>query len=136
MSEQISKQKADTSGRLAVVGDRELVIGYRLIGIDDTFIVSDEEDAGKKIQELYSSGEFGLIIASNSMRDKLSSKFIAEIEESIEPLVLFMPSQKETAEEDKESIAALAKRVLGISIEVNLYGKCYNCKNFWSCCCC
>ena len=44
---------------------------------------------------------------------------IAEIEESIEPLVLFMPSQKETAEEDEESIAALAKRVLGISIEVN-----------------
>ncbi len=116
---QISKQKTDASGRLAVVGDRELVIGYRLIGIDDTFIVTDEEDASKKIQELYSSGEFGLIIASNSMRDKLSSKFIAEIEESIEPLVLFMPSQKETAEEDKESIAALAKRVLGISIEVN-----------------
>ncbi len=53
MSEQISKQKADSSGRLAVVGDRELVIGYRLIGIDDTFIVSNEEDAGKKIQELY-----------------------------------------------------------------------------------
>ena len=41
MSEQILKQKADSSGRLAVVGDRELVIGYRLIGIDDTFIVSE-----------------------------------------------------------------------------------------------
>ena len=40
--------KVDTSGRLAVVGDRELVIGYRLIGIDDTFIVTDEEDASKK----------------------------------------------------------------------------------------
>ena len=119
MSQQVSKQKTDSSGRLAVVGDRELVIGYRLIGIDDTFIVSNEEDASKKIQELYSSAEFGLIIASNSMRTKLSSKFLAEIEESIEPLVLFMPSQKETAEEDEESIAALAKRVLGISIEVN-----------------
>ncbi len=44
---------------------------------------------------------------------------ICNSEESIEPLVLFMPSQKETAEEDEESIAALAKRVLGISIEVN-----------------
>ena len=119
MSEQISKQKTDASGRLAVVGDRELVIGYRLIGIDDTFIVSDEEDASKKIQELYSSGEFGLIIASNSMRAKLSSKFVAEIEESIEQLVLFIQSQKEAEDEDKESIAALAKRVLGISIEVN-----------------
>ncbi len=98
MSEQITKPKIDASGRLAVVGDRELVIGYRLIGIDDTFIVSDEEDASKKIQELYSSGEFGLIIASNSMQ---------------------APSQQETTEENEESIAALAKRVLGISIEVN-----------------
>ena len=135
MSQQDSQQKSDANGRLAVVGDRELVIGYRLIGIDDTFIVSNEEDASKKIQELYSSGEFGLIIASNSMRAKLSSKFLSEIEESIEPLVLFMPSQQEATEEDEESIAALAKRVLGISIEVNWFGWRYCCKNFWSCCC-
>ena len=117
MSEQVSKQKTDTSGRLAVVGDRELVIGYRLIGIDDTFIVTNEEDASKKIQELYSSGEFGLIIASDSARSSLPITFLSSIEESIEPLVLFMPSQTENKEE--ESIAALAKRILGIKIEVS-----------------
>ena len=116
MSELVSKEKIDPSGRLAVVGDRELVIGYRLIGIDDTFIV-DAEEASKKIQELYSSGEFGLIIASDSVRSKIPSKFLSEIEGSIEPLVLFLPSLKETTEEDKESIAALAKRVLGVNIE-------------------
>jgi len=118
LSEQISKQKTDVSSKLAIVGDRELVIGYRLIGIDDTFIV-DDETAVKKIEELYSSGEFGLIIASDSVRARLHSKFLAEMEGSIEPLVLFMPSQKENAEEDEESIAALAKRVLGINIEVS-----------------
>jgi V/A-type H+-transporting ATPase subunit F len=114
----MSKQKADTTGKLAIVGDRELVIGYRLIGIDDTFIV-DDEDASKKIQNLYSSNEYGLIIASNSVRAKLPSKFLSEIEESIEPLVLFMPSQKQTTEDDDESIASLAKRVLGINIEMS-----------------
>jgi len=118
LSEQISKQKTDSSGKLAIVGDRELVIGYRLIGIDDTFIV-DDETAVKKIEELYSSGEFGLIIASDSVRASLSRKFLAEIEGSIEPLILFMPSLKENVEEDEESIAALAKRVLGIKIEVS-----------------
>ncbi len=92
---------------------------FQLIKLRGCCYFDDEEDAGKKIQELYSSGEFGLIIASNSMRAKLSSKFVAEIEESIEPLVLFMPSQKETAAEEEETIADLAKRVLGISIEVN-----------------
>jgi len=118
LSELVSKEKIDPSGRLAVVGDRELVIGYRLIGIDDTFIV-DAEEASKKIQELYSSGEFGLIIASDSVRSKIPSKFLSEIEGSIEPLVLFLPSLKETTEEDKESIAALAKRVLGVNIETS-----------------
>ena len=118
MSELTSKEKIESSGRLAIVGDRELVIGYRLIGIDDTFIASDE-DAGKKIQELYSSGEFGLIIASDSVRSRLSKKFLSEIEGSIEPLVLFMPSQQETTAEDEESIAALAKRVLGINMEIS-----------------
>ncbi len=118
MSELASKERIDPSGRLAVVGDRELVIGYRLIGIDDTFIVNDDE-ASKKIQELYSSGEFGLIIASDSVRSKIPSKFLSEIEGSIEPLVLFLPSIKETTEEDKESIAALAKRVLGVNIETS-----------------
>jgi len=115
LSELVSKEKIDPSGRLAVVGDRELVIGYRLIGIDDTFIV--DKEASKKIQELYSSGEFGLIIASDSVRSKIPSKFLSEIEGSIEPLVLFLPSLEETTEEDKESIAALAKRVLGVNIE-------------------
>ncbi len=118
MSEQASKEKIDPSGRLAIIGDRELVIGYRLIGIDDTFIV-DDEDTSKKIQELYSSGEFGLIIASDSVRASLSSKYLSEIEESIEPLVLFLPSQKETTEQSEESISALAKRILGIKIEVS-----------------
>ncbi len=118
MSEQTLKQTTDSTGRLAIVGDRELEIGYRLIGIDDTFIVDDEE-ASKKIQELYSSGNFGLIIASDSVRSKIPSKFLSEIEGSIEPLVLFLPSLKETTEEDKESIAALAKRVLGINIETS-----------------
>ena len=116
MSEQLSKQISDTAGKIAIVGDRELVIGYRLIGIDDTFII-DSDEASKKVQELYSSGEFGLIIASDSARSSLPITFLSSIEESIEPLVLFMPSQTENKEE--ESIAALAKRILGIKIEVS-----------------
>jgi len=116
MSEKVYKQKTESNGRIAIVGDRELVIGYRLNGIDDTFIVG-EEDASKKIQELYSSNEFGLIIASESVRGKLPTGFLSQIDRSIEPLVLFMPAQKENVHE--ESISALAKRVLGISIKTD-----------------
>jgi len=110
----MSKQKFETSGRIAIVGERELVIGYQLLGIEDTFIVAGE-DANKKIQELFSSDEFSLIIASESVRNALPLTFRTRVEASIEPLVLFMPSLQGDIKE--ESIAALAKRVLGINIQ-------------------
>ena len=110
----MSKQKTESSGRIAVIGERELVIGYRLLGMDDTFIVS-KDDANKTLQELFSSSKFGLIIVSEFVRNLLPSTFRTKIEASIEPLVLFMPSLQGNIQE--ESISVLAKRVLGVNIQ-------------------
>ena len=116
MSEQIIKK--GNSGRIAVLGDRELVVGYRLIGIEDTFIVGEDASEVKKlIQRLISSNEYALIIASQSVRNSLSGSFRESVESSIEPLVLFMPSFEGNVQE--ESISSLAKRVLGISIKMS-----------------
>lgn len=109
----MSQQKSESTGRIAVIGERELIIGYRLLGMDDTFIVS-KEDANKTLQEIFSSGKFSLIIASEFVRNLLPNTFRAKIEASIEPLVLFMPSLQVNIQE--ESIAVLAKRVLGVNI--------------------
>lgn len=70
----MSTQKTQSSGKIAVAGERELVIGYRLLGIEDTFVVSGEE-ASKTIQDLYHSGKFSLIIASDSLRNTLPAIF-------------------------------------------------------------
>jgi V/A-type H+-transporting ATPase subunit F len=110
-------QKPELAGKIAVVGERELVIGYRLLGIDDTFIVADKDQASKTMESLFSSHKFALIIASQYVRDALSQVLRSRIEASIDPLVLFMPSLKGNIQE--ESIASLAKRVLGISIKMS-----------------
>ncbi len=110
----MSQQKSNnTTGRIAVVGERELAIGYNLLGIEDTFITSGD-DASKTIQELFSSGNFSLIIISDAVRSSLPAIFRKKIEASIEPLVIFMPALEGNIQE--ESISVLAKRVLGISI--------------------
>jgi len=109
----MSQQKSNTTGRIAVVGERELAIGYNLLGIEDTFITSGD-DASKIIQELFSSGNFSLIIISDAVRSSLPAIFRKKIEASIEPLVIFMPALEGNIQE--ESISVLAKRVLGISI--------------------
>ncbi len=109
----MSQQKSNNTGRIAVVGERELAIGYNLLGIEDTFITSGD-DASKTIQDLFSSGNYSLIIISDAVRSSLPPIFKKKIEASIEPLVIFMPALEGNIQE--ESISVLAKRVLGISI--------------------
>lgn len=115
MSEQTSKKE---SGRkIAVLGERELVMGYRLLGIDDTFTMStDYAEVTKTLQRLMSSKEFALIIASDPVRHAISESFRESVETSIEPLVLFLPAFQGNVEE--ESISSLARRVLGINIQM------------------
>ena len=39
------QQHTESKSRIAVLGDRELVIGYRLLGVDDTFIVNGGDES-------------------------------------------------------------------------------------------
>lgn len=115
MSANATKREDKEAGKIAVIGDRELVLGYRLLGIDETFVAAGKEDARKIMETVLSSHKYALIIASQSVREALPAVLKAKVDASIDPLVLFMPSLKGNVEE--ESIASLAKRVLGVSIK-------------------
>jgi len=111
-----SRPASQVAGKIAVIGDRELALGYRLLGVDDTFIVSDS-DAIQTVTNVFFSTDFSLIIIADQIRKKLPRLLIEKLEASLSPLVIFMPSPSEQGEE--ESLAALAKRVLGIDLKVS-----------------
>lgn len=105
------------SGKIAVVGDRELVLGYRLLGVEDAFITA-KEDAQKIVMDLFNSNNYGLIIAGNEVRKALSLSAREKLESSIIPLVVFMPPINSAAVQE-ESLAILARRVLGVDLKVS-----------------
>ncbi len=109
------QQHPESKGTIAVIGERELVIGYRLLGIDETFIVNGSDESLKTMENLFFSHKYSMIIASQFIRGHLPSLFRKKVEASIEPLVLFMPLLKGNIQE--ESISSLARRVLGINIK-------------------
>jgi len=98
-----------------VVGEKELVLGYRLLGVEDALPVGRTE-AQKTVMELFNSGKYNLIIVGNEARKGLSAATKDKLESSIVPLVVFMPSTE--AEVAEESLSRLAKRVLGVDIKV------------------
>lgn len=106
---------ANEPGRpAAILGERELVIGFRLIGVRDA-IVAPETGASKEFQKLFESGKYSLILVSQKVQRILPEALRRQAESSIDPLVVFLPTPG--AGEEPESLAQLAKRVLGISLE-------------------
>lgn len=97
------------------MGERELAIGFRLIGLSDVVEVN-AETAQREYQRVASDPSTSLIIASQSVRQSLSETQRQQAENSLQPLVVFVPAP--TGEYEVESISALAKRILGVSLNV------------------
>ncbi len=102
-------------GRTVVLGERELAIGFRLIGLGDVVEVTPETAQGE-FQRVASDPSTSLIIASQSVRRALNEVQREHAENSLRPLVVFVPAP--TGEYEIESISALAKRILGVSLQV------------------
>ncbi|MHB8360456.1 MAG: V-type ATP synthase subunit F [Thermoplasmataceae archaeon] len=99
-------------GRIAVIGERNLSLGFKLIGIEDSY---DEEGENgiKKLVELTSSKEFSMILVSESLKEFMDRKLLSSIEVSTNPLIMFIPIP---GKKNEESLPELAKRVLGIDL--------------------
>jgi V/A-type H+/Na+-transporting ATPase subunit F len=96
-----------------VLGERELAIGFRLIGLKDVVEVTPETGAAE-FQKAISDERFSLLVASEAIRPHLSEAQRAHADASLRPLVVFVPTPGGGVE--VESISALAKRVLGVTL--------------------
>jgi vacuolar-type H+-ATPase subunit F/Vma7 len=103
------------AGRTVVLGERELAIGFRLIGFKDVLEVTPT-NAATEFRRIFDSGEFSLVIASQSVAKSLTEIQRQHAEASLKPLVVFVPPP--SGEYEIESLSALAKRVLGVSLAV------------------
>jgi V/A-type H+-transporting ATPase subunit F len=112
----MSSRTQSQVGKIAVVGEKELVLGYRLLGVEDAVTVS-KQDSQKVLMDYVNSGKYSLIIVGNEARRGLSQQVLDKLEASIVPLVVFMPSTN--SEVVEESLSKLARRVLGVDIKVS-----------------
>jgi V/A-type H+-transporting ATPase subunit F len=108
-------EKGDDTRRTVVLGERELAIGFRLIGLSDVVEITPQT-AQTEFQKVVSDPSTSLVIASQSVRATLSENQRFQAENSLRPLVVFVPAP--TGEYEVESISALAKRILGVSLNV------------------
>lgn len=99
-------------GNIAIIGERELVLGFRLMGVENSFVAVGEEGVSK-FNELYKSSKYSLIMLSENLKEFMDRKLLSSIETSTNPLVVFIPLPEG---KEEESVRDLAKRILGVDI--------------------
>jgi V/A-type H+-transporting ATPase subunit F len=100
------------TGSIAAVGERELVLGFRLLGVVDAYVAEGAE-AVDRFRELLSAGKHSLIMLSENIRKSMDAKTIDIVNTSTSPLIVFIPLP---GGREEESIEKFAKRVLGVEI--------------------
>jgi vacuolar-type H+-ATPase subunit F/Vma7 len=103
--------------KTVVIGEDKVTLGFRLAGVSEWYTVEGEEGT-RKLAELLSREDVGIIIASNSLRKAMDWKLQTRVEGSSKPIVVFVPSragEEEGAEET--SLQDLIRKSIGINLE-------------------
>lgn len=92
---------------IAVVGNRDFVLGFKLAGIRDTFI---EDRIEEMVNKLLTEKKVSVIVLQDTEYEKLSPEMKRKFSESMEPVVV--PVGKLGEENIREKI----KRAIGIDL--------------------
>lgn len=103
---------SESSGKICVIGERSISLGFRLIGIADSYEYTGEEGVAK-LEELSKSKKYSVIFVSESLKKYMDRRLMTYYESIMNPLIMFIPLP---GEDNEESLSAMAKRILGVDI--------------------
>lgn len=98
----------DKKQHIAVIGDEELTLGFKLAGIQKTFT---SENYKEKIQELIDRDDIGILIAEQKDLEELPERIRNTVEESVDPVVVALSEEGATSQ-----INDKIKKVIGADI--------------------
>jgi V/A-type H+-transporting ATPase subunit F len=92
---------------IAVVGNRDFVLGFKLAGIRNTFI---EDDVEARIESLITDKELSIIVLYDNDYKKLSPSLKKRVHESIKPIVISVGKSEE------DDLREKIRRIIGIDL--------------------
>jgi V/A-type H+/Na+-transporting ATPase subunit F len=104
--------------KIAVVGNTQLVLGFRLSGIIETYRTGKGDSSEKTMRELMQREDIGLIITTSKSLDEIKDrKLSTAIADSVLPMIIEVPDYKEEGQPD--TLRKLILRAIGIDISKN-----------------
>jgi V/A-type H+-transporting ATPase subunit F len=106
-----------SSNKIAVIGDRDTVTGFRLVGVNECAIPKTPEETRKFLYQYFRDPAMGLIIITEPLAAEVDET-IVDLSQSAIPVILLVPDRNGTTGTYEAVLKELIRRAVGIEINI------------------
>ena len=114
----MDRERRRLIGKIAVLAEEDVAPLFRLVGIKDSFVVGNVEEASKLILDLSRREEYKLIIVTSRIAQKLENLIANISTKQIYPLFVTIPDRTGPVARRIEPVRNLVRRAVGFDIKV------------------
>jgi len=96
---------------IAVIGNSEFILGFRLAGIRKTYTAENDEKLNECITSVLADGQVGILVLNSSDMERLPRRLRSTLENSVKPTVIALGG-----EEGGLSMREKIKRSVGVDL--------------------
>ena len=106
-----------SSNKIAVIGDRDTVTGFRLVGVTECAIPKSPEETRSFLYQYFRDPSMGLIMITEPVAAEVEDT-IVELSQSPVPVILLVPDRNGTTGAYETVLKELIRRAVGIEINI------------------
>ncbi|MFW9809669.1 MAG: V-type ATP synthase subunit F [Candidatus Thorarchaeota archaeon] len=106
-----------SSDKIAIIGDRDTVTGFRLVGVSDCSIPNTPEETRNSLYNYFRDPSMGLIMITEPLAAEVEDA-IVELSQSPVPVILLIPDRDGTTGAYETVLKELIRRAVGIEINI------------------
>ena len=106
-----------SSNKIAVIGDRDTVTGFRLVGVNECAIPNTPEETRNYLYQYFRDPCMGLIMITEPLAAEVDET-IVELSQSPVPVILLVPDRDGTTGAYEAVLKELIRRAVGIEINI------------------
>ena len=106
-----------SSDKIAVIGDRDTVTGFRLVGVSDCASPDSPSETRELLLDYFRDPNMGLIIITEPLAEQVEDT-IVELSQSPVPVILLIPDRNGTIGAYESVLKELIRRAVGIEINI------------------
>ena len=103
--------------RIGILGNKDSILGFKALGLD-CFGVYEQEDAEKKVDEIYEKKEHGILFITEDWMEKLEVK-LSELKGAALPAVIAIPGVRGSSGMGERELKKIVEQAVGSDILSN-----------------